>query len=141
MEDHCSAAPAAVVRSWGPGALKEGFQLRRLLLDGVVRKRLVPDHDQRYGDGPAPVWTNSVWTEESYGDCIRVNADYVTIQNIKFYHTPACPYPPPPYDPVDPEGWGVWEMGAINTYPGTDYVTVQYCEFEDCVAGIRSRGQ
>ena len=75
------------------------------------------------------------------GDCIRVNADYVTIQDIKFYHTPACPYPPPPYDPVDPEGWGVWEMGAINTYPGAAYVTVQYCEFEDCVAGIRSRGQ
>jgi len=85
---------------------------------------------------PAPSFTNPVFTEGNYGNCIRVKGDYVVIENLYFTGTPA--YKQIAYDS---EGWVVWEMGAIHIERGAEQCVVRNNEIKDCVAGIRSNGE
>ena len=92
-----------------------------------------------YGDAadPAPSFTNQVFEQDNFGNCIRINGDYVVVQNLYFHNTAA--YVPGEY--TSDGGWIVWEMGAVHITRGSDYCVVQNNEFYDCVAGIRTKGK
>lgn len=91
-----------------------------------------------YGDStkPAPAFTNPVFEQGNYGNCIRLKGNYIIVENLYFHDTPAVPdnYP-------DQHFQTVWEMGAIYIDKGTDHCIVRNNEIENCVAGIRSYGQ
>lgn len=90
-----------------------------------------------YGDAayPAPEFTNPVFNDGTYGNCIRVSGSWVIIENLGFSGTPA-------YSPVQytGDGWVVWEMGAIHLDRTAEHCIVRKNEIRDCVAGIRSNG-
>lgn len=85
---------------------------------------------------PAPSFTNPVFTEGNYGNCIRIGGSYVTVSHLYCHNTAA-------YKPVKYEGkgWVEWEMGAIHIDSGAEHCTVRDNEIRDCVAGIRSDGR
>lgn len=93
-----------------------------------------------YGDAaaPAPAFTNPVFAQDNFGNCIRINGDYVIVEHLYFHNT--AMYVDGNYYSSD-GGWIVWEMGAINIARGSDYCIIRNNEFYDCVAGIRSRGK
>ncbi len=84
----------------------------------------------------APVFTNSIFAENNFGNCIRIEGSYVVVQNLFFTATSA-------YQPIRyaGDGWAVWEMGAIHIARGAQHCIVRNNEFKDCVAGIRSNGE
>lgn len=92
-----------------------------------------------YGDGgaPAPSFTNPVFAQDNFGNCIRINADYVIVEHLYFHNT--VTYVDGSY--TSDGGWIVWEMGAVHISRGSDNCIVRYNEFYDCVAGIRSNGK
>jgi len=92
-----------------------------------------------YGDAqdPAPSFTNPVFEQDNFGNCIKINGDYVLVENLYFHNTTA--YVPGDY--TSDGGWIVWEMGAVHISRGSDYCIIQDNEFYDCVAGIRSKGK
>ncbi|HEX3602281.1 MAG TPA: hypothetical protein VHU84_19160, partial [Lacipirellulaceae bacterium] len=92
-----------------------------------------------YGTGAAPAFTNATFAQGNFGNCIRIRNDYVTVQGLYFYSTAAVAGDPNQYSPGD--GPLVWQLGAINIESGCDNCTVQNCEFYDCVAAVRTRGQ
>ena len=85
---------------------------------------------------PAPSFTNPVFSEGNYGNCIRVKGSYIIIENLFFWNTAA-------YRPItfNGEGWVVWEMGAIHIERGAEHCIIRNNEIKDCVAGIRSNGE
>jgi len=85
---------------------------------------------------PAPLFTNPVFSEGNYGNCIRIKGSYVLVENLYFKGTPA-------YHPISykGDGWSVWEMGAIHLERGAKHCIIRNNEIEDCVAGIRSNGE
>jgi hypothetical protein len=92
-----------------------------------------------YGSGAAPAFTNATFAQGNFGNCIRIRGDYVTVDGLYFYSTAAVAGDPAQYSPGD--GPLVWQLGAVNIESGCDNCTVQNCEFYDCVAAIRTRGQ
>ena len=90
-----------------------------------------------YGSGadPAPAFTNPVFAEGNYGNCIRVNKSYVIVEHLYFHNTAV-------HQPIQysGEGWEVWEMGAIHIAREAEHCIVRNNEIEDCPAGIRSNG-
>jgi hypothetical protein len=84
---------------------------------------------------PAPAFTNPVFEEGNYGNCIRIGGSYVIVENMYCKYTPA-------YKPISykGDGWDVWEMGAIHIERGAEHCIVRNNEMVDCVAGIRSNG-
>lgn len=92
-----------------------------------------------YGSGAAPAFTNATFATGNYGNCIRVRGDWVTIDGLYFYSTAAVLGDPALYTGTD--GPLTWQLGAVNIEQGADCVVVQNCEFNDCVAGVRTHGQ
>ncbi len=92
-----------------------------------------------YGDvsAPAPSFTNPVFKDGNFGNCIRIRGSYVKVENLYFHHTAA--YVPGNYHTDG--GWPVWEMGAIYIGKGATHCIIENNEIEDCTAGIRSYGQ
>lgn len=94
-----------------------------------------------YGDQslPAPSFTNPVFEEGNYGNCIRIKGSFVVVENFYVHHTSA--YVRGSYTPAS--GWDttVWEMGAIYIDKGAKDCIVRNNEIEDCVVGIKSYGQ
>ncbi|MEJ7694075.1 hypothetical protein, partial [Daejeonella sp.] len=92
-----------------------------------------------YGNAadPAPKFTNPVFAQDNFGNCIRINGDYVIVENLYFHNTKAFVNGSYTSD----GGWIVWEMGAVHISRGSDNCTVRNNEFFDCVAGIRSNGK
>ena len=84
---------------------------------------------------PAPAFTNPIFEEGNYGNCIRINKSYVVVENLYFHQTAV-------HKPIQykGEGWEVWEMGAIHIGREAEHCIVRNNEIEDCVAGIRSNG-
>ena len=87
-------------------------------------------------EDPAPKFTNPVFEQDNFGNCIRIQGSYVIVENLYFHHTAAF---------VDGDyqtdgGWVVWEMGAVYIDKGSENCIVRNNEFFDCVAGIRSYG-
>ncbi len=93
-----------------------------------------------YGDptAPAPSFTNPIFAQNNFGNCIRIQGDYVLVEKLYFHNTTA--FVNGTYTSPD-GGWIVWEMGAVHIARGSDYCIVRNNEFFDCVAGIRSNGK
>jgi hypothetical protein len=94
-----------------------------------------------YGDGvlPAASFTNPVFKEGNYGNCIRIKGSWVIVENLYFHNTAA--YVRGSYTPSS--GWDttVWEMGAVYIDKGAENCIVRNNEIEDCVVGIKSYGK
>jgi hypothetical protein len=93
-----------------------------------------------YGDpaAAAPSFTNPTFAQDNFGNCIRINGDYVIVEHLYFHDTAA--YVDGTYYSAD-GGWIVWEMGAVHISRGSDYNIIRNNEFTNCVAGIRSCGK
>lgn len=93
-----------------------------------------------YGDEtlPAPAFTNTVFEQGNFGNCIRIKGSHVIIEKLYFHNTAA--YRRGPYTPV--QGWDttVWEMGAVYIDKKAAGCLVRNNEFVDCVVGIKSYG-
>ena len=85
---------------------------------------------------PAPSFTNPVFSEGNYGNCIRVKGSYIIVEHL--YFTGAAAYHAVEYKG---EGWVVWEMGAVHLERGAQHCIIRNNEIKDCVAGIRSNGE
>ncbi len=91
-----------------------------------------------YGaSGKAPAFTNPVFAQDNFGNCIRIKGSYVIVENLFFHNTAA--YRPGNYKTPD-GGWEAWEMGAVYIDKNAQYCIVRNNEFEDCVVGIKSYG-
>lgn len=79
---------------------------------------------------PAPMFMNTVFSDGTFGNCIRVAGSWVVVENLAFSGTAA-------YSPVEyaGTGWVVWEMGAIHLERGAEHCVVRNNEIRDCVAG------
>lgn len=92
-----------------------------------------------YGDKsePAPAFTNMVFKQDNFGNCIRIKGSYVIVENLYFKHTAA--FVDGTY--ITAGGWAEWEMGAIYIDKGANNCIVRNNELFDCVVGIKSYGQ
>jgi hypothetical protein len=86
---------------------------------------------------PAPSFTNKVFQQDNFGNCIKVKGSYVIIENLYFSHTAA--YVDGNYT-ID-GGWTEWQMGAVFIDKSARNCVIRNNEFFDCVAGIKSYGQ
>lgn len=84
----------------------------------------------------APTFTNPVFEQGNFGNCIRIEGGYVLVENLYFFGTAA--YRSGTYNT---DGWAVWQMGAIYIDKGAAHCVIRNNEIEDCVAGIRSYGE
>ncbi len=90
-----------------------------------------------YGEGnAAPAFTNPVFEQDNFGNCIRIKGSYVIVENLFFHKTAA--HKPGNYKTDG--GWDVWEMGAVYLDKTAKYCIVRNNEMEDCVVGIKSYG-
>lgn len=92
-----------------------------------------------YGDSTlaAPSFTNTVFVQDNFANCIRVKGSYVIVENLYCHNTSA--YVPGAY--VTDGGWDVWEMGAIFIDKGATNCIVRNNETFDCLVGIKSYGE
>lgn len=92
-----------------------------------------------YGDEsqPAPSFTNKVYQQDNFGNCIRIKGSYVIVENLYFHHTAA--FAGDTY--ITDGGWPEWEMGAIYIDKGAKNCIIRNNELFDCVAGIKSYGE
>ncbi|MEN6363274.1 MAG: choice-of-anchor Q domain-containing protein [Bacteroidales bacterium] len=92
-----------------------------------------------YGDAalPSPSFTNSMFEQDNFGNCIRIKGSYVIVENLCFQHTAA--YVDGTY--TSDGGWTEWQMGAVYIDKTARNCIVRNNEFFDCVVGIKSYGQ
>lgn len=93
-----------------------------------------------YGDKnlPAPKFTNPVFEEGNFGNCIRIKGSFVKVENLYFHHTPV--YKPGNY--VNGGGFlTMWEMGAVYIDKEAENCIVSNNEIYDCPVGIKSYGK
>ncbi|TZF85509.1 hypothetical protein FW774_00045 (plasmid) [Pedobacter sp. BS3] len=93
-----------------------------------------------YGNAgdPAPSFTNPVFAEGNFGNCVRVKGSYVKVENLYCHNTSA--YVAGSYS----SGGGfltVWEMGAIYIDKSAENCIVSNNEIYDCVVGVKSYGK
>jgi len=91
-----------------------------------------------YGDPqlPAPAFTNPVFKQDNFGNCIRIKGDYVIISNLYFHHTSAHVA-----GNYQTDGWVTWEMGAVYIDKGANNCIVRNNEMFDCLVGIKTYGE
>lgn len=85
---------------------------------------------------PAPSFTNPEFSpvQENFGNCIRLQGDYIVVENLYFHHTAA-------ELPSNVGGFTtMWELGAVHMDSGATNCIVRNNEFFDCGAAIRSSG-
>lgn len=89
-----------------------------------------------YGDAslPAPAFTNKIFEQDNFGNCIRVKGSHIVIENLYFHETTV--YVDGNY--TTDGGWAVWEMGALYLDKGSQYCIIRNNEFYDCPAAIRT---
>lgn len=87
----------------------------------------------------APSFTNPVFEQDNFGNCIRIKGSYVIVENLYFHHTAAYVDAAGFY--TTDGGWDVWYMGAIFIAVGAKNCIIRNNEMFDCVAGIRSYGE
>lgn len=87
----------------------------------------------------APAFTNPVFKQDNFGNCIRLKNSYIIVENLYFQHTAAYVDTPGFY--TTDGGWDVWYMGAIFIAVGAKNCIIRNNEMFDCVAGVRSYGE
>ncbi len=89
-----------------------------------------------YGDPglPAPSFTNPVYDPGSldFGNCIRLQGNYIIVENLFFHHTAAQ------LPSTTGSFTSMWELGAIHVDTSAGHCILRNNEFMDCGAGIRS---
>lgn len=85
----------------------------------------------------APAFTNPVFKQDNFGNCIRMKGSYVLVENLYFHHTAA--FIEGNY--TSDGGWIVWEMGAVYIDKNAKNCIIRNNEMFDCVAGVRSYGE
>ncbi len=83
----------------------------------------------------APLFTNTVFNsgENQYGNCIRLQGDYIIVENLYFEHTVA--------ELSGNLGFPLmWELGAIYIDKTASHCIVRNNEIFDCGVGIKSYG-
>lgn len=85
---------------------------------------------------PPPLFTNSNFKQDDFGNCIKIKGSNIVIENLLFHHT--VTYGEGVY--TTDGGWKEWEMGALYIDKGVENCHIRNNEFFDCVASIRSYG-
>jgi hypothetical protein len=111
------------------------FSGRLVIADSGRQGKPIVLTDYGASSEPPPLFTNPVFSDGTYGNCLRIAGSWVIVENLRFYGTAA-------YSPVEyhGDGWVVWEMGAIHLERGAEHCIVRNNELSDCVAAIRSNG-
>ncbi|MEN6363273.1 MAG: choice-of-anchor Q domain-containing protein [Bacteroidales bacterium] len=87
----------------------------------------------------APAFTNPVFKQDNFGNCIRLYGKYILVENLYFHHTAAYVDASGFY--TTDGGWDVWYMGAVFIAVGAKNCVIRNNEMFDCVAGVRSYGE
>lgn len=95
-----------------------------------------PIHLTAYGSKrlPAPNFTNS--DTSGFGNCIRIEGDYVHVEGLAFNHTLA---EIPKKNRIDSFN-DMWQLGALFIDSTACHCIIRGCEFTDCGVGIKSNG-
>ncbi|HEY4289231.1 MAG TPA: DUF4838 domain-containing protein [Puia sp.] len=111
------------------------FSGRLVIADSGTRGKHIVLTDYGPASAPAPMFTNPIFTDGTYGNCIRLGGSWVIVEQLAFSGTAA-------YSPVEykGDGWVEWEMGAIHIDRQAEHCIIRNNEIRDCVAGIRSNG-
>lgn len=93
-----------------------------------------------YGDKKlhAPKFTNTVFKEGNFGNCIRITGSFVKVEGLYFHSTPV--YTKGNYT----HGGGfltMWEMGAVYVDKTAENCIIRKNEIFDCPVGIKSYGK
>lgn len=93
-----------------------------------------------YGDltAPTPSFTNPVFKEGDFGNCIRVKGSFVRVEHLYCHHTAA--YVAGNYK-TGSNFLTVWEMGAIYIDKTAQHCIVSHNEVFDCPVGIKCYGE
>lgn len=110
--------------------------------DGYLRIESSGDYGKNivlasYGDKnqPLPKFTNSSFTNNNFGNCIRLQGSYIEINGLYFYNTLSLPDNFPTTSFLT-----VWQIGAIYIDSNASNCTIRNLEIENCVVGIKSYG-
>lgn len=113
-----------------------GYQGRLLITDSGQRDLPIVLDDYGDPDRPAPGFTNPLFDEarKEYGNCIRLQGDYLVVRDLYFHSTPA----------ELPGETGsfltMWELGAVYIDKSAENCIVTNNEFFDCGVGVKSYG-
>ena len=105
--------------------------------DSGIKDKYITLTDYGPQEDPAPKFTNPVFVQDNFGNCIRVKGSYVKVENLYCYGTSA--YVAGSYQ--EPGFRTVWEMGAIYVDKGAENCIISNNEIVDCVVGVKSYGQ
>lgn len=84
---------------------------------------------------PAPLFTNSDTTD--FGNCIRLQGDYLHVEQLAFTQTLA---EIPHRHRID-SFTDMWQLGAVRIDSSARFCVIRGCEFTDCGVGIKSNGE
>lgn len=93
-----------------------------------------------YGDGQlhAPKFTNPVFKEGNFGNCIRLTGSFIKVENLYFHKTPVFVKGNYKYG----DGFlTIWEMGAVYIDKTAENCIISKNEIFDCPVGIKSYGK
>lgn len=114
------------------GSEFDGFL--KIKYSGTAAKNIV---FSSYGDSnqPLPKFTNSGFTSTNYGNCIRLQGQFIVLAELKFHNTLSLPDNFPAKSFLT-----VWQMGTVYIDSNASNCTIRNLEFENCVVGIKSYG-
>jgi hypothetical protein len=118
---------------------KNGSAYNQILIINDSGSQQAPIVITSYGDAqmPAPAFTNKVFEQDNFGNCIRLKGSYIIVENLYFHETPV--YQNGQY--ITDGGWPIWEMGTVYIEKGAKYCIIRNNEFFDCPVGIKSYGE
>ena len=83
-----------------------------------------------------PKFTNSSFTGDNFGNCIRLQGSHIEVDGLFFYNTLSLPDDFPSKSFLT-----VWQIGAVYIDTNATRCTIRNVEIEDCVVGIKSYGK
>lgn len=107
------------------------------ITDSGIENKYITITDYGPQEEHAPKFTNPIFVQDNFGNCIRVRGSYVKVENLYCYGTSA--YVGGSYH--EPGFRTVWEMGAIYVEKGAESCIISNNEIFDCVVGVKSYGK
>lgn len=106
----------------------------RIKFSGTAAKNIV---FSSYGvkSQPLPKFTNSGFTSNDYGNCIRLQGRYIVMEELYFYNTLSLPDNFPSTSFLTE-----WQIGAVYIDTNASNCVVRNLEIENCAVGIKSYG-